>query len=51
MLKTYPLHPTPQPRPESLRQIFTRLERELASQPPRPHRHPVPTMQRSTLPF
>jgi hypothetical protein len=50
MFRTYQLHGTRQPRPESLRQILSRLERELAAQPPRPREQAAVT-PRTSLPF
>jgi hypothetical protein len=50
MIRTYPLHPT-QRRPESLRQIFRRLEREIAEQPPRPRRSQELERPRAGFPF
>jgi hypothetical protein len=51
MFRTYPLNGNRQPRPESLRQILSRLERELAEQPPRPRRNQEPVDRRTSLPF
>ena len=51
MFRTYQLSGTRQPRPESLRQIITRLERELAEQPPRQRRNQEPADRRSSYPL
>jgi hypothetical protein len=51
MIRTYQLGERRRPRPESLRQIFSRLERELAEQAPRPRRSQEPIGRRSTFAF
>ena len=51
MFRTHQLGGTRQPRPESLRQILGRLERERAEQPPRPRRSQEPVGRQTSLPF
>jgi len=51
MLRTYPLHPITTRRPESLRDIFRRLEREIATQPAGRRRHQLAVQPRTGFAF
>lgn len=51
MFRTYPLHTETRQRPESLRQIFRRLEREITDEQPSRRRIEQTARPRSGFPF